>query len=242
MYNESNSLDREEGVGLAMLNEVKSVHQEVYDKIKEDILCRRYLENSYLIERKIAEALYVSRTPVRQALKKLEKEGLVINVKNRGMKVTTLNEQEVKDVFEIRMALEGLVVVNSCNRIEWASLEILKRNIEKQTAAANKQDWNEFIDTDLEFHNILLHTQNNMIIKNFLRDLQGKMKLIGIRTLYGNVGRIELTLNEHKEIYNAILRNSPKEAKKQMEKHVQSVYEAACDYLASVRKNSFSDM
>ena len=68
------------------------------------------------------------------------------------------------------------------------------------------------------------------------------MKLIGICTLYGNVGRIELTLNEHKEIYNAILRNSPKEAKKQMEKHVQSVYEAACDYLASVRKNSFSDM
>ena len=57
-----------------MLNEVKSVHQEVYDKIKEDILCRRYLENSYLIERKIAESLYVSRTPVRQALKKLEKE------------------------------------------------------------------------------------------------------------------------------------------------------------------------
>ncbi len=217
-------------------SEVKSIYQEVYDKIKDDILSRKYLENTYLIERKIAERLYVSRTPVRNALKRLEKEGFVVYIRNRGMKVISLDEQQVNDIFEVRKALEKIAAVNSCRYIEWNELERLKYNLEKQILAAEEQDWNAFIDQDIAFHTILWNVQNNKIIRSMMKEFRNGMKLIGIRILYGDTGRIETTLTEHKEIYYAILRNNPEEAGRCMEKHVQSVYEAACDYLAAVRK------
>jgi DNA-binding GntR family transcriptional regulator len=222
--------------------ENKTAQRDVYEKIKLGILCRKYPENSYLVERKMAEELFVSRTPVRQAFKLLETEGWITYIRNRGMKVTILSEQEVHDIFEVRKPLEGLAAVTACQCIEWAELQQLKECIEEQTTAKNQKDWNLFIDVDLKFHNILLYTQKNKIMRQILLDLRGKSKLIGIRILYGDKGRLELTLNEHNKIYYAILRNHPEEAQQCMEEHIQSVYEAACDYLAVVRKTYLSNM
>lgn len=214
----------------------KTLREKIYNEILNNILCRKYPENSFLIERKIAEELFVSRTPIREAFKMLEKEGWIRYIPNKGMKVTILSEQEVDDIFQVRKPLESIVVVNACDCIDWDGLQQLKDCVEKEAVAMHNKDWNTFMDTDLTFHNILLYKQRNLVVRKFLSELRAKSKLYGIRILYGDKGRLQLTVDEHYAIYHAVLVRKPDEAQKCMETHIQSVYDAARDYLATIPK------
>lgn len=215
----------------------KMLYDDIYEKIKENILCRRYPEDSYLVERRIAEEIVCSRTPIRKAFKRLEAEGWIQYVRNRGMKVKMFTELEVYNIFEVRKPLEGIATYNACKYINWDSLQLLKEHLGKEKIMAQNRDWNSFIDEDLAFHDIILKSQENDIIQKILENLRAKSKVIAIRLLYRNTGRIELTLNEHEKIYYAILRNRPEDAQNLMKQHIQSVYEAACDYLVAVQKD-----
>jgi DNA-binding GntR family transcriptional regulator len=220
-----------------MISENKTLRDRIYEIIKTNILCRKYPENSFLIERKLAEELFVSRTPIREAFKLLEKEGWITYVQNKGMKVTILSRQEVDDIYEVRKVLESTVAYNVCQYIDWDVLQQLKSCIERQTVAMDQKDWNSFIEIDLVFHDILLYKQQNKVLRNILTDLRNKSKLFGIRILYGDKGRLALTLEEHRKIYWAVMFREPENAKKYMMQHVQSVYEAACDYLSVAHEN-----
>lgn len=214
-----------------MAVEKKALKETIYEKIKENIVSRKYPEGAYLIERKIAEELFTSRTPVREAFKQLEKEGWIEYKKNYGMRVVTLNVQEMEDVFEVRRLLEPQAAVNSCECIKWDDLQKMRSCIDRQTIAKNNEDWNSFIDEDLEFHNIIVNAQQNEILKNILLSLRSKSKLYGIRILFGDKGRLQLTLDEHMKIYHSILIRDSQAVRQYMADHVQSVYEAAHDYL-----------
>ena len=129
-----------------------SLRGRVFKKIREDILDGRYQENDELREAAIAEELGVSRTPVREAFRQLELEGLIRIVPNKGAYVTGISSADVADIYEIRSLLEGL-----CAR--WATKKITKEKIDEMEETIllsefhlSKEHYEQLIDLDNRFH------------------------------------------------------------------------------------------
>ena len=112
------------------LNDKQSLTAKVYSHIRDDIIEGRYSTGSYLVETKLAEELDVSRTPVREALKQLELEGLVVSIPNRGMMVQGMSSHDIDDIFTVRHLLEGQAAYWAAERIDESNLARLTEIVE----------------------------------------------------------------------------------------------------------------
>ncbi len=109
--------------------ENKSLTSIIFEKIREDILNGMYNPGEKIVEAKLADELGVSRTPVREALKQLELDGLVENIPNRGVIVKGVTAQDIKDIYTIREAIEGIAAKWSVERMSQEELDSLKENL-----------------------------------------------------------------------------------------------------------------
>ena len=111
-------------------NDKQSLTARVYEHIREDIIEGRYANGAYLVETKLAEELDVSRTPIREALKQLELEDLVVSMPNRGVMVQGMSSQDIDDIFTVRHLLEGQAAYWAAERIDAGNLARLTEIIE----------------------------------------------------------------------------------------------------------------
>ena len=106
-------------------NESKSLTTLIYNKLREDILNAVYKNDEKIIEAKVADEIGVSRTPVREALKQLELDGLVENIPNRGVIVKGVTEKDIEDIYTMRIAIEGIAARWSVEKMSEKSLQDL---------------------------------------------------------------------------------------------------------------------
>ena len=132
-----------------------SLRGRVFNKIRDDILNGVYKEHDELKEIKIGKELGVSRTPVREALRQLELEGLVQIIPNRGAFVTGIQENDVHDIYMIRALLEGLCARWATERIKPEQLEAMEENIYLAEYHAAKGHMDQMAELDSQFHHIL---------------------------------------------------------------------------------------
>ena len=111
------------------VNDKYSLHGRVFQKIREDILSGKYKEHEELKEVAIGEELGVSRTPVREAFRQLELEGLIQMIPNKGAYVTGITAKDVEDIYMIRSLLEGLCARMATDKISKAQLEEMEENV-----------------------------------------------------------------------------------------------------------------
>ena len=204
-----------------------SLRGRVFQKIREDILTGVYKEHDELREVSIGEELGVSRTPVREALRQLELEGLVTIVPNKGAYVTGLTPQDVHDIYKIRSLLEGL-----CAR--WATEHITGRQIEEleeiillsefHLRKKSAEQAEQVSELDGKFHKVLYEASNSRILEHVLSDFHKYVQMARMMSV-GAKDRAERSIEEHRDILKAIKDKDPDKAEWLANQHIMKVME-----------------
>ncbi|MDR1800735.1 MAG: GntR family transcriptional regulator [Lachnospiraceae bacterium] len=204
-----------------------SLSDRVFEKLRDDILNQVYKENDELREIAIGNELGVSRTPVREALRQLELEGLVSIIPNKGAYVTGISDKDAEDIYVIRSMLEGLCARWACDNITKAQKDRLEEIIllaEHYLGKEKEESARQVADLDSEFHEILYEACGSRILGHVLRDFHKYVHMSRLRSVSYR-DRASFSVNEHKEILNAIIEKDGAKAERLANMHVLQVME-----------------
>lgn len=200
-----------------------SLRGRVFNKIREDILSGKYKENDELKEIAIGEELGVSRTPVREAFRQLELEGLIQIVPNKGAYVTGITIEDVKDIYMIRSKLEGLCAAWACEHITDEQLEEMEENIYLAKFHAERGHFEQMAELDSRFHEILYESCNSKMLEHLLKDFHQYVQRVRKKTL-STTERGIASNHEHQMIMEAIKSKNPEEAERLATVHINNAY------------------
>ncbi|MDU4961900.1 MAG: GntR family transcriptional regulator [Sporomusaceae bacterium] len=213
--------------------------QQIYTLLKEEILNQHYRDSDILNERKISEELQVSRTPVREALKALEAEDWVEYIPYKGIVIKKMGEKDLKNIFQIRTALELLTVELAMDNRTPELLEQLAACHQEQrhslTIAAGSPKKCHFLDLDVKFHGILLTMADNSLLTAMIGEIRDKIRRFGMNAIFSGDYRYTETLEEHAGILVAVQAGDVGLARETMRQHMQKTYLSAYNYVTSVR-------
>lgn len=198
-----------------------SLRGKVYDRIRENILNGVYKEHEELKEATLGEQMGVSRTPVREALRQLELEGLVEIIPNKGARVTGITQKDIEDIYQIRYLLEGLSA-------RWATEHVTEEQLEKMEEIlyltefhAQKGHYAQVYELDSQFHELMYEASGSKLLNNILSDFH--MYVTRIRKIsLSNSSRSKNSTEEHRAILDAIKEHDADKAEKCAHDHVTS--------------------
>lgn len=202
-----------------------------------DAIRRGILEpGERLMEVQLAEELGISRTPVREAIRKLEQEGYVIMMPRRGTYVSDVSVGDVKEIFEIRSALESLAAGLAARRIEPEELATLQDLLAEIEGYIAKNDMEKIVETDIKFHGLLYQVSRNDRLVAIISNL--KEQLARFRTLSMSYpGRLQETLEEHSEMVEAIANGDVSAARDAAEHHMERAEKTLLKAMRKAKKN-----
>lgn len=200
-----------------------SLRGRVFHKIRDDILSGKYKEHEELKEVAIGDELGVSRTPVREAFRQLELEGLIQIVPNKGAYVTGITPKDVHDIYMMRGLLEGLCARWACEKITKEQMEEMEENIYLSEFHASKGHYDQMADLDNRFHEILYEAGDSKMLEHTLKDFHQYVLRVRKTTL-SQEARSKSSNEEHKLIMEAIKENKPDEAEKLANQHLVNAY------------------
>ena len=195
------------------------LREHVYVSIKGAIIGGEFEPGRRLIEEKLAEDMKTSRTPVREAIQKLEKEGLIYRLPRGGFAVKGVTEEEVEEVFGLRGILEGYAGFLATARMDDAELRSLEDIIALEEACLQDMNVEEFIRLDGEFHDVVYKAAKNNRLYNLLHDLRDyiyRYRVIIMR--YQR--KPQLAVQDHKEMVASIRSRNAKQVEKLVRKHM----------------------
>jgi DNA-binding GntR family transcriptional regulator len=175
---------------------------DLLSRLREDILTRKYKQGYKLTEQHICAEYGVSRTPVREALKQLEMEGLIEVFPNRGAFVVGFSEQDISDMYELRKSYEILAVKWAIERITDDELDALEETFEFMEFYTLKSDIEKMLHFNMNFHQLIYIASHNRILQNILSSYQLYIKYAGADVPFNSEYLPEL-LEEHRAIFNA---------------------------------------
>lgn len=200
-----------------------SLRYKVFKHIKAQIINGHYKVGDGLIESKMAEELGVSRTPIREAIRLLELEGLVETIPNKGAIVLGISPKDVQDIYSIRCLVEGLAARWAAERISDLEKKEMQKIIDLMDFYAQKGDTDELAELDNRFHQIIYEASGSKILNITLGNLHQYVQLARLESLK-RPNRLDRTIAEHHEILNAFLESDPEKAEKAVTSHVQNAY------------------
>ena len=202
----------------------RALYEEVAELLRQRIFARELEPGSWIDELRIAEALGISRTPLREALKVLAAEGLVTMKVRRGAYVTEVSEKDLRDVYHLLALLEAdaaRVVATRASDDQLAELQAQHQALE---AAVHDRD--RFFEINEAFHRQLLDLSDNKWRNQMVADLRKVMKLNRHHSLFKS-GRIAQSLAEHRAIVQALQAREPELAAQRMAEHFSNGLQAA---------------
>lgn len=199
-----------------------SLSERAYRVIKASILNNRLKPREILSEEMLAKQLGISRTPVREALKKLAFERLVILNPGKNAVVADISEEDMRNVFIIRIALEPVAARLAAENITWKQINKLEEMLKGQDEALQSEDYELYLQKDYEFHTSVARYTNNEQLYDIIVSISTQVQrfLILSQTLQKSSPD---ALKEHKEVLIAIKNHDPKEAEEMMKRHVNNV-------------------
>lgn len=197
-----------------------SLEERVFATLEEDILAGKYARGEALGEKMLSDQLGVSRTPVRAALARLAEEGLIESVANKGSVVIGITKEDIVGIYQIRMRLEGLASLLAAERISEEDLSVLLESVELAEFYIERKNTEKLKELDSQFHETIYKAAENQQLCKTLSELHRKIKRY--RKLALNVpGRLEMSVAEHREIYEAIASKNGKLADNLTSVHVE---------------------
>ncbi|NLZ81478.1 MAG: GntR family transcriptional regulator [Clostridiales bacterium] len=202
-------------------NEYLPLRDVVFNTLRQAILKGELEPEERLMEIQLAERLGVSRTPVREAIRKLELEGLVIMIPRKGAQVAGITEKGMKDVLEVRKALEELAVELACQKITEEKIGYLEEHLVNFEKAINNGDLTSIAEMDVDFHDTIYSATDNEKLVQMLYNLREQMYRYRVEYIKDQGTRVVL-LEEHKEIINTLKNRNIKAAKEAIRRHIDN--------------------
>lgn len=206
------------------LTEVQPIREIIFEFLREAILEGRIHPGQRLIERDVAERFKASRTPVREALRKLEMEGFIERKGRRGDVVRSIKRSEMEEAYALRMALEPLMVRCAMERLDTTQKDKLKQLIAEVENFDESDEGSHVSENLMQFDQLLLDACGMPKLKAILINLQENLRRFRRLNLSHRGRRMEAVL-EHKEIYQAVLANDTEKAEQLTKKHVENSLE-----------------
>ena len=214
------------------MNEYLPLRDVVFNTLRQAILKGELKPGERLMEIALAERLGVSRTPIREALRKLELEGLVVMIPRRGAQVANITERDLNDVLEVRLALESLAIEKTCMSITEEVLEQLAEAERVFESLIPSGDLVKLAEADEAFHEIINQASGNLRLNQVLNNLREQMYRYRLEYLKEEDSRKQL-VTEHEEMISALRAGDTAEAKQIAFCHVENQRQAI---LRSVNK------
>jgi DNA-binding GntR family transcriptional regulator len=193
----------------------------VFNTLREAILRGDLVPGERLMELQLASKLGVSRTPIREAIRMLEQEGLAITIPRKGAIVAGMTEKEMQDVLEIREALEELSVQVACDKITDEEIAQLRKNMKNFQRSLETGDLKKMAQADVEFHDVIYQATDNQKLINMLNNLREQMYRYRVEYLK-NPDNHQQLLDEHEAIYQGIVTKDKDAVTAMMRKHISN--------------------
>lgn len=195
--------------------------EKVYKRIKEEIITHKLPSNYRLKEEQLAKELGVSRSPVREALRRLASEGYITLFPNRGAIINEISIKDVIEIYQIRGTLFGLAGSLSSQNISKKEIQKLEELIKKMEDTLKKGDTYNFSLLDEEFDNLILKTSKNKYLIEILKIINDRIRMIRFESL-SVPGRMEKAFNELNKIFYAIKNRDKDNVEKYIKEHSQN--------------------
>ena len=208
----------------------------VFKTLRQAILTGELKPGERLMEIHLANKLGVSRTPIREAIRQLELEGLVIMVPRKGAQVASITEKSLTDVLEVRLALEKLAVELACKRISYDQKEMLKEKMLEFEQLAGTDDASLIARADVAFHDAIFESTGNMRLGQMVNNLAEQMYRYRFEYIKDKSGHEKL-VSEHRHIYDAIIKGDIEEATKQISVHIKNQEASIINQIRSEKGN-----
>ncbi len=204
---------------------------QTYKILKNMIITREIPPGKKICEETLAQEIGVSRTPIREALCRLEHEGIVKSIARRGSFVTIPSRENIIEILQIREVLEGLVVRLVIPHLQPTDMQNLRDCLEKlRSTPEEARHVMEYTDSEVEFHDILLKKCPNAMLRQMMEMVHTHLQIIRLRTVI-LPGRAQKTLDEHLQILEAIAKGDAEAAELLMRRHVASVKAVALEHM-----------
>lgn len=197
----------------------------VFNTLRQEILTGKMKPGERLMEIHLANKLGVSRTPIREAIRKLELEGLVIMIPRKGAEVAQISWKNLKDVLEVRRALDVLAIELACERMGTEEQEALYRACESFEEATKTKDTRKIAEADVAFHDIIVASTGNNRLVQLVNNLSEQMYRYRFEYIKDD-SRHDILVQEHKEMYNSIRSKNKEAAASVVKKHIDNQEEA----------------
>ena len=203
------------------MNEYLPLRDVVFNTLRKAILRGELKPGERLMEIQLANKLGVSRTPIREAIRKLELEGLVLMIPRKGAEVAQITEKNMQDVLEVRKALEELSVQLACERITPEQVEEMKMAAEDFRKVLKSGDVTKIAEADVKFHDIIFAATNNQRLITLLNNLREQMYRFRVEYLKQKECYPQL-LEEHDKLIALISGGEVEEACELMGCHIDN--------------------
>ena len=203
------------------MNEYLPLRDLVFNTLRQAILKGELKPGERLMEIQLAEKLGVSRTPIREAIRKLELEGLVLMIPRRGAEVAKISHKSLQDVLEVRGALEELATDLACQRIDEEQLAALHEAEDRFKKAVATSTEMEIAEADEAYHDIIYNATGNKRLIQMINNLREQMYRYRLEYIKDEAQRGTL-INEHEKILEAIRIRDIIRAKALMKEHIDN--------------------
>lgn len=193
----------------------------VFNTLRQAILTGELKPGERLMEIHLANRLGVSRTPIREAIRKLELEGLVTMIPRRGAEVAQITEKNMNDVLEVRRAMDALCVELACDRIHTEELDALKKACEDFEQAVKTRDVKRIAQADVALHDIIVRATGNDRLIQLVHNLSEQMYRYRFEYIK-DFSQHERLVEEHRIIYEGIVKKDKETACEAARVHIDN--------------------
>ena len=207
------------------MNEYLPLRDVVFNTLRQAILKGELKPGERLMEIALADKLGVSRTPIRESMRKLELEGLVVMIPRRGAQVANITEKDLNDVLEVRIALESMAIEKACKRMteeQMLKMRRAEKNFERVMAEGNLV---RIAEADVEFHEMIYQAADNARLYQVLSNLREQMYRYRVEYLKEEETRNQL-IREHEQLSRAIRERDVEKAQELSFRHLENQRQA----------------
>jgi DNA-binding GntR family transcriptional regulator len=221
----------EKNLSFPSLTDIRTLSHRVYMLLEDAILRGKVKQGDRLIEDELSTIMGVSRAPIREAFRLMEKEGLIKIIPRKGAIVSSISREDVAEIYEVSCVLEGLAAGLFCKRATEAELKKMKKICRDMEALIEKKDLLKYRKLNRDFHEVFINGCANKKIKEVYDSFQKQIHWFQNVSL-SSQGRPEVSLKEHKSILNALLKKDREAAEHAARDHVRR----AANYFLSKTK------
>ena len=196
------------------------ISEEIAETLRDEIIAGIYKPRQRLIEEELSEKFFVSRTPIREALKQLEAAGLVTIEPYKGAFISDVDLDEIRNIYELRCVLEGFVTAQSVEHLNPEILAQLRGCLERMNMCVETGDTTGFAAENVSFHTILYERCPNKVAVQFVQNLLDRTAAFRVLS-WRTIGGMKKSMEGHQRIYEALVAGDAKAAQKHAAQHIR---------------------